>query len=237
MSLLVFRRTEKKYLLNAEQYRALTALILAELLPDRYAKSTVVSLYLDTPDRRMIRASMAARSYKEKLRLRAYGIPQGDDPVFLEIKKKYNGTVYKRREEMPLDAAMRYLTDHIPPRDTQIMREIDYARRIWQDPVPAMLIAYERDAYTVRGMPEVRVTFDSHIRYRDEDLLLEHGHGGAPILSEGDVLMEIKANGAMPLFLAHALDQLGIYPTSFSKYGRAYMMQLNQKSKGELCHV
>jgi hypothetical protein len=43
--------------------------------------------------------------------------------------------------------------------------------------------------------------------------------------------MEIKTDGAMPLWLSHALDELKIYPTSFSKYGRAYIDIINEKRK------
>ena len=49
------------------------------------------SLYLDTPSWRLIRDSIHAGAYKEKLRLRSYGKPNPESLVFLEIKKKYKG--------------------------------------------------------------------------------------------------------------------------------------------------
>ncbi len=222
LAICIFKRTEKKYMLTAAQYEAFMTCIGAELAPDRYAKSTVCSLYLDTPDFRMIRTSIEAKNYKEKLRVRAYGIPTGESTAFLEIKKKFMGVVYKRREALPLCVIMRYLEDGILPRDTQIMREIDYARRMWQNPAPAALVAYEREAYVVKSSPSVRLTFDRNVRYRTTDLQLELGHYGKGILQADAVLLEIKTEGAMPLSFAHALDRCGIFPASFSKYGTAY---------------
>ena len=35
--------------------------------------------------------------------------------------------------------------------------------------------------------------------------------------------MEVKVPGAYPLWLVRALDDCGAYPTSFSKYGEAYL--------------
>ena len=222
MAIFVFKRTEKKYLLTDDMYRDLMTAILPRLVPDKYCRSTVCSLYLDTPDFRMIRASIDARTYKEKLRVRCYGIPGEEDVAFLEIKKKFEGVVYKRREAMPLSSILRYLEEGRMPLQSQIMREIDYTWRVWQMPQPAALLAYEREAYVVKEQPSVRLTFDTNVRYRTEDLLLQHGHNGNVILPKGTVLLEIKTEGAMPLFLAHALDALSIYPTSYSKYGTAY---------------
>ena len=68
-----FKRIEKKYLLTETQYEALLRKVGPHLTPDAYGRSTVLSLYLDTPDYRIIRSSIEAVDYKEKLRLRSYG--------------------------------------------------------------------------------------------------------------------------------------------------------------------
>ncbi|MBQ9802107.1 MAG: polyphosphate polymerase domain-containing protein [Clostridia bacterium] len=229
-------------MLTRAQYAALMTLIERELTPDRYSKSTVGSLYLDTPDFRMIRSSIEASNYKEKLRVRTYGCVGEGDLAFLEIKKKCEGVVYKRREALPLSVIMRYLVDGILPCDTQIMREIDYAWRTWGCPMPAALIFYEREAYVVKNTPSVRLTFDRNVRYRTVDLDFTRGDHGTAVTGEDAVLMEIKTEGAMPLFLSHALDSCRIFPTSFSKYGTAYTMFFhtvfgvneNTREKGEI---
>lgn len=84
----IFKRIEKKYLLSVAQYEALFQRIGAQLKPDAFGRSTVLSLYLDTPDHRIIRHSIEAADYKEKLRLRSYGTARAESTVFLELKKK-----------------------------------------------------------------------------------------------------------------------------------------------------
>ena len=220
--ILIFKRVEKKYRLTPPQKDALLSLISPHLTPDAHGRSTICSLYLDTPEHLIIRNSIEARVYKEKLRLRSYGTPAPEDTVFLEIKKKYKGVVYKRRENLPLSVAMHYIAGGEMPRDTQIMREIDYAMHFYRQPQPAMLIAYEREAYFDKTLPSLRITFDTNVRYREGDLHLEYGHDGTQLLPPDAILMEIKTDGAMPFWLARALSDCGILPTSFSKYGTAY---------------
>ena len=144
-----FMRYEKKYLITAAEKDELLAEIGEFLIPDTHGRSTICSLYLDTDDFLLIRNSIDAKVYKEKLRLRSYGTPSRDDKVFLEIKKKYKGVVYKRRISLTLEQAENYINNGIRPEESQIMREIDYAMRLYKHPVPRMLIAYDRDAYYV----------------------------------------------------------------------------------------
>ena len=221
--IMTFRRVEKKYRLTPAQKDALLSLIGPHLTPDAHGRSTICSLYLDTPDHLIIRNSIIARVYKEKLRLRSYGTPTLEDPVFLEIKKKFKGVVYKRREVMSLQDAMSYIEQGTKPCDTQIMREIDYAMRFYRQPKPMMLIAYEREAYFDADNPDLRITFDTDVRARDTDCRLENGSHGEYLLPEDAILMEIKTGGAMPVWLAQALSQCDILPGKFSKYGTAYL--------------
>lgn len=221
--IMIFKRVEKKYRLNPAQKNALLGIIGEHLTPDAHGRNTICSLYLDTPDHRIIRNSIIARTYKEKLRLRSYGTPGMDDHVFLEIKKKFKGVVYKRREVMTLREAMDYIGCGEKPCDSQIMREIDYAMRFYRQPQPSMLIAYEREAYFDETNPNLRITFDTNIRARETDCRLESGAHGDFLLPEDAIIMEIKTNGAMPVWLARALSQCSILPAKFSKYGTAYL--------------
>ena len=227
----IFKRIEKKYLLTDELKNELLAKISSMLIPDPYGRSTVSSLYLDTTDFRIVRASIEAKNsghaYKEKLRIRTYGTPIDETKVFLEIKKKYKGVVYKRRISLSHADAMEYILGGAKPPDSQIMREIDYAMRFYGSPKPSALVSYERDAFFVRDLPALRITFDSGVRYRADDLDLSLGSGGKHLLPDGVFIMEIKTDGAMPLWLSHALDELKIYPASFSKYGKAYLNIIN----------
>ena len=218
----IFRRIEKKYLLTEGQCRALMDRIGGNLQADEYGRSTVMSLYLDTPDYRLIRSSIDATTYKEKLRLRSYGTPGPDSRVFLELKKKFNGVVYKRRVAITERQAEAYLRSGIKPFDSQIFRELDYAMGFYGGPKASVVLCYEREAFTVPSAPNLRLTFDTHVRYRDTELTLTAGAAGEELLPPGMAVLEIKTDGAMPLWLARALDECAIRPASFSKYGTAY---------------
>lgn len=227
----VFQRVEKKYRLTATQKDAFLSEFREHLVPDAYGKSTVCSLYLDTPDHRIIRESIDAKgfdkpAYKEKLRLRSYGTPSAETNVFFEIKKKFKGVVYKRRVVLPLSKAIIYLNGGEKPLESQIMDEIHWAMRHYQHPRPSMVLSCEREAYTVADHPHLRLTFDTGIRYRETDLDLSLGSHGTKLLPDDAVLMEVKTGGAMPLWLAHGLDEHGLYPSPFSKYGTAYLNTL-----------
>ncbi len=226
----IFKRIEKKYLLSEEQFRALFGRIGSHLKPDEFGRSTVMSLYLDTPDHRIIRSSIEAVDYKEKLRLRSYGTAGADSRVFLELKKKFDGVVYKRRAAMTLAEAERYLQTGQRPFESQILSEIDWAMKLYGWPQPMMMIACEREAWFDEEHPDLRLTFDRGIRYRESQLRLSRGSAGRQLLPEGTVLLEIKTAGAMPLWLADALDAEGILPGSFSKYGTAYTRCLEEKN-------
>ena len=226
----VFKRIEKKYLLTERQFGALFASVGDMLLPDRFGRSTVMSLYLDTPDHRIIRESVEAVDYKQKLRRRSYGTASAGTTVFLELKKKFGGVVYKRRAAMTLADAGAYLERGVLPGKSQILSEIDWAMRFYGRPEPAMLIACEREALVCGERPDLRLTFDRDVRYRETDLRLDRGSAGIRLLPAGTVLMEIKTAGSMPLRLAHALDACGILPGSFSKYGTAYARSLGSRA-------
>lgn len=226
-NIMTFKRREIKYLLDDDEYNSLKERLQARLVEDEHGRSTICNIYYDTPDFRIIRKSLEKPVYKEKLRLRSYGTAGAEDKVFVELKKKYNGIVYKRRETLTLAQSDEYLAGHTKaPYDTQIFREIDWFRDYYGNLKPAMYISYEREAYYSLENPDLRITFDRNIMYRSYNLSLAAGVEGEKILEPGQHLMELKAGGAIPVWLTKALDELGIYPASFSKYGRAYLSQV-----------
>lgn len=123
---MIFKRYEIKYLLNREQYRQIRDTMDGFMISDRYGHSTIKSLYLDTPDFLLARRSLEKPLYKEKLRLRSYGNTTADSPVFVEIKKKYDSVVYKRRISMTEAEAREYVHSHKIENYSQISREISY---------------------------------------------------------------------------------------------------------------
>lgn len=230
----VFKRYEKKYLLNSVQYKLLMEAIKDELKIDEYGKCTISNIYFDTPDFKIIRASLDKPVYKEKLRLRTYMAPQKDSTAFIELKKKYKGVVYKRRVDMSYTDAYEYLYHNKRIENpSQIQKEIDYFISFYKDIAPAMFISYDRIATCGINNPELRITFDSNIIWRTDNLELTSGIYGNYLLSDDEILMEIKIPDAMPLWLSHILDSLNIYQISFSKYGMAYMQMISGNSYKE----
>ena len=220
----VFERVERKFLLTPAQYAGLMRTLPEYMQADQYGESTILSLYLDTEDSLLIRRSLEKPVYKEKLRLRSYGVPGDTDNVFLEVKKKVRGVVYKRRICLPLAQAMECLAQgSVPAAGGQIGREIAYMLRRYRLR-PAVLLAYDRTAYAeLEPSPNrLRITIDRDIRSRQTDLELRLGSAGESLLAPGMRLMEIKTAHAIPLWLCAVLDQNEIRPTSFSKYGRVY---------------
>ena len=156
-----FKRYEKKYLVAQQQYNALAKAFAARMVPDRFAESTISNIYYDTPDFRLIRRSLDRPAYKEKLRLRTYRTPGADTEAFVEIKKKYDHIVYKRRIAMTYSEAQAYLDGGAAPEQSQISREIDWFLHFYKGIQPAMCICYDRLALFDQYQPELRVTFDS----------------------------------------------------------------------------
>lgn len=229
-----FERCEKKYLLTRGQYDCLLCLMIDKVEADDFGKYTVSNVYFDTRDYELIRTSLEKPVYKEKLRLRGYGTIKEDSRVFIELKKKYDGVVYKRRVPMALWEARKYLYYGIyPDGESQILREIDYTLKR-QELKPMAFIAYERLAFSAKQDQDLRITFDLDIRARSYSLDLHKGHYGTRILDRDKLIMEIKTTGAMPVWLVRLLSELAIYPTSFSKYGTYYREHIleNQRIGG-----
>ncbi len=218
----VFKRVEKKYILSAEQYSALQRILAGRMKADEYGLHTISNIYYDTDDYALIRESLQKPVYKEKLRLRCYGPATPDSQVFVELKKKFKGVVYKRRVSMKLkDAELFLATGVMRAPMEQIHKEIAYFLKV-HPASPQVYLAYDRLAMYDPEGGELRITFDRNIRFRTDELSLASDSCGTYILPPDDVLMEIKIPGAMPMWLSRALSELAIYPASFSKYGRCY---------------
>lgn len=232
MAIKSFKRYEKKFLLSSEQYEALIPKLLDYMDWDKHClggnKYSIYNIYYDTVNSDVIRHSISKPYYKEKLRLRSYRVPKSPkDKVFLELKKKINGIVNKRRVVLTLEEAKGFIEHGIHPvandyMSEQVINEIAYYLK--HEPVkPTVYIGYKRHAFFAKDDPDFRLTFDSSILTRREDLTLEGGYFGEDILEENQYLMEVKILGAMPLWFTKILSELEIYNTHFSKYGQEFM--------------
>lgn len=244
-----FQRKETKYLISHEQCAAIKAGLSEHMCLDDYGKTRIDSLYLDTSDHALISRSLEKPLYKEKLRIRSYGAYSKAETVYVEIKKKYKGIVYKRRVRMSPeginaylagtsyeDAQRAYPIDGDPSKDLmpgkiQIAREIDAFFMRHAGLEPAMMISCMREAWCPIDDQDTncvdRVTFDEDISYVD---LFEKSSVKRRAVTSSDLLvMEIKCAGGYPVWLCDLLSECGAYPRSFSKYGNAYKRVLAER--------
>ncbi len=233
-----FRRMEKKTILPTSLTDELKARIAPYMESDPYniggAPYMICNLYYDNPDDHVIRESVSLPKYKEKLRLRSYGVPTLDTKVFLELKKKTAGVGTKRRAKLPLRDVEAFLETGRHPEgisyiDEQVLREIDYYRS-HETVEPRTYVSYMRCAYHGKNDPGFRLTFDSDILTRRYDLKLELGRYGTPILTEGTTLLEVKFAGAVPFWFARLMSEYGLSFHTFSKVGTDFKLYTYDKA-------
>ena len=231
----IFMRTEKKYRLNPMQYSAVADSVNRHLKVDNYGKQTINSIYFDTDSFRLIGTSVSKPVYKEKLRLRWYGAValEQAETVYLELKKKYDGVVYKRRISGTYACIQKFLQGEEVFAHNQIASEIRYFLNLYH-PKPKIFIACERIAYFDADNPnsDTRITFDFNMRYNT--ILNPLTNEVLPLIDSNEVLMEIKMPGAMPLWLAQAFDRAKAYPVSFSKCGTCYTNKIFNDKRRQL---
>lgn len=225
----IFKRYELKYILSLEQKERLLEAMEPFMALDQYGRTTIRNIYFDTDTYRLIRHSIEKPVYKEKLRIRSYTKATSDSPVFVELKKKFDSVVYKRRLSLPEQTAMTWIcgrdnfeTFATEATNAQIAAEIDYFKNFYETLHPTVFLSYEREAYYTRDGSDFRVTFDDNILCRQDHLTLTADPGGVPLLEDGTVLMEIKTAGGIPLWMTNVLSKEKINKTTFSKYGTAY---------------
>ena len=219
----VFKRYELKYMLTLEQKEKIQTAMSTYMELDKYGRTGIRNIYFDTDNYRLIRRSIEKPAYKEKLRIRSYAQATADSTVFVELKKKYDKVVYKRRLPLCEQDAMAWVChEQICPVNTQISREIDYFIDFYGKLIPTVFLSYEREAYYDKNGGDFRVTFDDNILCRQTDITLCSPAYGTPILPQEKVLMELKCSGGIPLWMVEVLSHERIYKTSFSKYGTAY---------------
>lgn len=234
----IFNRYEKKYLLNYDQYKAITEVVSKYMNRDAFnqddQKYLISNIYYDTYDDHLIRKSLQKPKYKEKIRIRSYGPTDDDGFVYLEIKKKYKKLVNKRRTKLTLKEAkdlIEYneieLKDHM---NKQVVKEIQHFLTLYKV-VPKVYLSYERLAFFAKDDDDLRLTIDTNIKTDRDNVSLNYMNTGDKLLDDDKFLMEIKSSKAMPMWLVNALSQNKIYSTSFSKYGTEYKNYLKSNKR------
>jgi SPX domain protein involved in polyphosphate accumulation len=229
-----YPKLEYKYLLPVDRIDALRRGLLQQMQPDRYARLsperqyTVRSIYFDTPRFSAYREKVEGVRIRRKYRIRAYNDSADGARAFLEIKEKSGNYLTKYRCGMQVDAIPALIRDrdfaeHIeqqigdgihPANAGKFFR--DYDRRALR---PVVLIVYEREAYTVNGFGDLRVTIDKNLRaartvsheelYRDHDL--------RPVMNHHCIL-EVKFTRGVPAWLSAQLERHSLRRLALSKY-------------------
>jgi len=257
MAIEVFKRIETKYLMDTARYEHIVNFLLKYMNYDEYNAGgkfyTIANIYYDTVDNHIIRTSVAKPKYKEKLRLRAYGVPTLDTKVYLEVKKKYKGIVFKRRITLPLSDAYEFIrTRKLDSIDNpakplkyvqqQVYKEIQHTLAYY-DPVPAIYLAYDRVAFFGKPIEEggpgrdLRISFDFNVRTRRENTGLEIGDHGEQLLQEGQFIMELKGSGILPRWLLDYFGEHNMIRQSCSKYGKEYHRYMQRLRDAGEVHV
>ncbi len=221
-----FNRFELKYVIPSRLRDAMLPEIQAQMNPDPSGEEgvyDVTSLYYDTDDFACYRAKLDGIKFRRKLRIRRYGPADGDanPKVTFEIKQRINRTTQKRRVPMRLETAYALARGQSPElddeRDRAVVQEIDFLIRSRRQRATC-LVSYQRQAF-IGGQYEVglRLTFDQAIWCNSKASLLDES-GRRFMLPPDYVVMEVKANNAVALWVSRMLARHGVCLTRFSKY-------------------
>lgn len=218
---MTFKRYEIKYKLSTLEYEKMKEFIDDYMTLDKYGKHNIANVYFDTNDFQIIRKSIEKPVYKEKLRVRQYN--KDKENVFIELKKKYKGIVYKRRICMCQDDVKCFFEGEIK-NESQISKEIEYFVKCYNGIKPSVNLSYDREAYFGKDDRDFRMTFDTNIK------MSQVSSNEVNQITQ-DVIMEVKTPGGLPSWLTDYLSKNKIYKASFSKYGVAYKNFIIKKEK------
>lgn len=223
----IFKRFEQKYILTKEQFININDMLDKYFNKDKYFKSNIYNIYFDNDNNDMIINSIEKPIYKQKVRLRSYKEAEEKDTVFLEVKKKYKGIVYKRRVNITLKEFGNYFhRKQFPKCDQQIIKEIDYVINYF-NLHPSIFVAYDRLSYYAKDDKNFRITFDTNLRSRFNNFSLNDTNENKAFFDDEVYIMEVKSLYNLPIWFITILNENKIYPRSFSKVGNIY-----KKEKG-----
>jgi hypothetical protein len=228
-----FNRHEFKYVISEDTAQEVLKTIQPHMKRDRHtdeaAHYRISSLYFDTAENLFHEEYLREEQFRQKLRLRVYNHPTLLDPCFFEIKKKLEGNVNKRRARLTLGAAYAWLEGRMAmpelseafPLEAPILREINFLREHYRLQ-PRVVISYLRQAHVGIFDENLRVTMDRQLTQRTTHLHLHETAAASLYLPMDRVVLEVKSNGAVPLWLARMLSQFSCRKQAFSKYSTSY---------------
>ncbi len=236
-----FQRREKKIIMDSSLLPDILQTVSEFMNPDSYNLNgipyDICNIYFDNGNRDVTRHSVSKPFFKEKLRLRCYGIPTEDSKVFFELKKKTAKIGTKRRAVLSLNDYYRFLSEgYVDPSSQYINKRVlaEIANFIdTYSAEPSVYLSYKRIAFFGKEDPNLRLTFDTEIRTRNYDLRPELGIYGELLLPKDKTIAEIKFSGAAPMWFAALMSKHGLEFSPYSKIGKEYELKILNKNNSE----
>jgi hypothetical protein len=226
------QRFEMKYILTESQALAVSENIRPYVDPDVHAESDhfyrINSLYLDNDNLDLYWASELGHKNRFKLRIRSYS-DRPEDPVFLEIKRRVDRVVLKRRVGVHRDCISALLRGERLSEDCLLSpsAKSDRDMHAFQDlmltcnATPRSMVYYVREAYMSAFGESVRITFDRDVAGRNARIYspnLWTVDGGYHPLCTNVVILEIKFSDVYPRWVEDIVYRLHLMRDSFAKY-------------------
>lgn len=221
-------RHELKYVIPRDRADEFLERVSGVLAPDPHGGREgyrVCSLYFDTADHHAYTEKLDGVDPRAKVRLRTYD-PGADRPrFFLEVKRRRNILVLKDRLRLDADdvdgvlggGALTLTGDLADRAPAPLLTELGRAPLF-----PVVVVGYRRQALVWPEVPRVRVTVDEATRASTPETFPSPGlDDGRSFLREPLVVLELKFDHAIPLFLHDAARACGLLERRFSKYASA----------------
>lgn len=231
-------RYELKFVLPVSCKEKLLNEVSANLMPDPHgedAQYRISSIYFDTPDHRYYREKVDGIEIRKKVRLRFYHPARDSDyehpkAYFLEIKRRYNNSIAKERLALPKATALELIDNEktfhelkkrCHPESEKEKSTLENLEVIYENEhiQATNIITYLREAWIGKWDEKLRVTFDFFVQaYRPCNLEHIRKNDGCPLVPHTFMVMELKFDRAVPIWLRDAVVKLGYSQRRFSKY-------------------
>lgn len=214
-------RHELKFLLSKIEYEQLRRLLGALLVKDENAKAGgdyyIRSLYFDTPENKDYYDKLIGMVQRKKIRLRLYDI--ATDQVKLEIKNKENNYSIKETATISRKDALLLIKGEngvLAQYDNDISKKV-YFNLSSYGYTPKVVVDYEREAYLL-PIENVRITFDKNVRACEGNGLFEERNALVGVLAPEYVILEVKYDKYLPVYVKNMLSAVNMQRMSISKY-------------------
>ncbi len=225
-------RFELKYIVSERCAQAIRDFSRRYVEPDAYARLAsdhtyaVSSLYLDSPDLALCRATLDGHKHRFKLRVRVYDHAV-EGPVFFEIKRRVDKVILKERAAVRRTSVRRLLAGHRPRSvdlvepDTEnftiLQRFCDLRATV--EARGQVVVSYLREAYVVPNGERVRLTFDRKLSACTSNgalALNSPGNGFHPRL--GGLILELKFTDRFPSWMSELVEMFDLQRDRMPKY-------------------